>query len=190
MSLARGPVLFTGTVLFPFGLLGLLVNADLPRDQFADGTVGGESWLGIEVNGWTNFFALAGGGLLLFAAGWHTLARAAALIVGGAAAACAVISLIDGEDVLGLAAADWATSLGFGVVAGVLLIAALLPRREAATQPDVVAAPEPETAVAEPEPERVRVEQSTPLTKARPATTAVRRRRPGLRARMRQLTRR
>jgi len=227
MSLARGPVLFTGAVLFVFGLLGLLVNADLPRDQFADGTVVGESWLGIEVNGWTNFFALAGGGLLLFGAAQHTLARVTALLVGGAFAACCVIALIDGEDVLGLAAVNWATKLGFGVVAGVLLIAALLPRRERdvdlVADAPVATAAEPETRevvreepvvvreepvvgeepVAREEPvtrqETVRVEQSTPLVAqqggrgARPTTAPERttvRRRPGLGARLRKLTRR
>jgi hypothetical protein len=128
VSLARGPVLFAGAVLFAYGLLGFLTNSDLPRDQFADGTVQGQSWLGLEVNGWTCFFITAAGGLLLFGAATHLLARVMALIVGGLLAACCVIALIDGSDVLGLAAVNWATKVGFGAAAVYLLIAGLLPR--------------------------------------------------------------
>lgn len=142
-SLARGPVLLAGTILFAYGLLGFLTNSDLPRDQFADGTVQGESWLGLEVNGWTNFFICAMGGLLLFGAAEHLLARTMALLVGGISAACCVIAVIDGQDVLGLAAANWATKLGFGIAAVYLLIVALLPRtggrrRRTVVEPDEV----------------------------------------------------
>jgi hypothetical protein len=59
------------------------------------------------------------------------------LLVGLALAACAVIAVIDGQDVLGLAAANFWTKLGFAVAGGVLLVNALMPRttrrREVAT---------------------------------------------------------
>ena len=66
-------------------------------------------------------------GLLLFAAAQHLLARTMSLLVGLALGACAVIALIDG-DVLGLAAANGWTELGWGIAAAILLVTALLPR--------------------------------------------------------------
>jgi hypothetical protein len=186
MVARRTAVLFTGVVLFAFGLLGLLINADFPRGQFSAGTVGGESWLGFEVNGWTNFFALVGAGVLLLGGAYEASARIAAGIVGAAAAVCCVMAVGDGDDVLGLAAANAATKAGFGVVAAVLLVLALVPSRRRAAAP--VPPPAPEPAAAAPR-ESVVVEQSTPLTRlpARPTTP---RRRSGLGARLRHLTRR
>src|SRR3954453_8500165 len=129
-SLAKGPAMITGAILVAFGLTGLLQNADFPSASsgFPDGAVKGPSWLGIEVNGWTNFFAITAGALLLFGAAQHHLAKTMSLLVGLAMAACAIIAVIDGDDVLGLAAANTWTKLGFAVAAGVLLINALLPR--------------------------------------------------------------
>jgi hypothetical protein len=125
-SLARPPALIAGTILLAFGLGGFLVNADFPRD-FPSGTVHGESWLGFEINGWTCFFTATAGGLLLIGAAQHVLAKAISLLVALALGACAVIALIDG-DVLGLAAANGWTELGWGVASAVLLVTALLPR--------------------------------------------------------------
>jgi hypothetical protein len=131
MSLARGPILTIGAILLAFGLLGLLTNSDFPRDQATGGTVNGEHWLGIEVNGWTNFFSIAAGGLLLFAAGiGHAIAKTMAILVGLALAACCVIAVVDGHDVLGLAAANTWTKVAFGAAALASLLAALMPRRE------------------------------------------------------------
>lgn len=127
-SLAKGPALAVGTILLTFGLIGLLTNADFPRDTFADGNVDGESFLGIEVNGWTNFLLIAAGGLLLFGAAQHLLAKTMSLIVGLALGAAAVISIIDGNDVFGLAATNNATKLGLAIASAVLLVNALMPR--------------------------------------------------------------
>lgn len=129
-SLAKGPALLVGSILVAFGLTGLLKDATFPdfSASFPDGTVQGTSWLGIEVNGWTDFFAIAAGALLLFGAAQHHLAKAMSLIVGAALAACAVIAVIDGTDVLGLAAANTWTKLGFAVAGGAMLLNAMMPR--------------------------------------------------------------
>ena len=129
-SLAKGPAIITGAILVAFGLTGLLQNADFPSasSSFPDGLVNGERWLGVEVNGWTNFFAITAGALLLFGAAQHHLAKTMSLLVGLALAACAVIAIIDGHDVLGLAAANFWTKLGFAVAGGAMLVNALMPR--------------------------------------------------------------
>ena len=129
-SLAKGPALIAGSVLVVFGLAALLKNNDFPSfsAQFPDGTAQGTNFLGIEVNGWTAFFSITAGALLLFGAAQHHLAKMMSLLVGLALCACAVIAVIDGQDVLGLAAAnDW-TKLGFAVAGVVLLLNALMPR--------------------------------------------------------------
>jgi hypothetical protein len=129
-SLAKGPALVVGSILVAFGLTGLLHNADFPpaSSSFPDGTVQGTNWLGFEVNGWTNFFAITAGALLLFGAAQHHLAKTMSLLVGLALSACAVIATIDGEDVLGLAAANFWTKVGFGAAGVAMLINALMPR--------------------------------------------------------------
>src|SRR3954447_4806000 len=129
-SLAKGPALITGAILVAFGLTGLLHNADFPSASanFPDGLANGSNWLGFEVNGWTNWFCILAGALLLFGAAQHHLAKTMSLIVGLAMGAAAIIALTDGNDVLGLAAANGLTKLGFGVTAIVLLLNALMPR--------------------------------------------------------------
>jgi hypothetical protein len=129
-SLAKGPALIAGSLLVAFGLAGLLKNADFPSvsSSFPDGTVQGSNFLGFEVNGWTDFFAITAGALLLFGAAQHHLAKFMSLLVGLALAACAVIAIIDGQDVLGLAAANFWTKLGFAVAGGAMLLNALMPR--------------------------------------------------------------
>jgi hypothetical protein len=138
-SLAKGPALIAGSLLVAFGLAALLKNNDFPSfsASFPDGEAQGTNFLGFEVNGWTAFFAITAGALLLFGAAQHHLAKMMSLLVGLALAACAVIAVIDGQDVLGLAAANFWTKLGFAVAGGVLLVNALMPRttrrREVAT---------------------------------------------------------
>jgi hypothetical protein len=138
-SLAKGPALIAGAMLVAFGLAALLKNNDFPSFSagFPDGEVQGTNFLGFEVNGWTAFFSITAGALLLFGAAQHHLAKMMSLMVGLALAACAVIAIIDGQDVLGLAAANFWTKLGFAVAGGVLLVNALMPRttrrREVAT---------------------------------------------------------
>src|SRR3954469_21651004 len=130
-SLAKGPALLAGSLLVAFGLASLLKNNDFPSfsSSFPDADVQGTNFLGFEVNGWTAFFSITAGALLLFGAAQHHLAKMMSLIVGLALAACAVIAIIDGQDVLGLAAANFWTKLGFAGAGGLMLPNALMPRR-------------------------------------------------------------
>jgi hypothetical protein len=140
-SLAKGPALLAGSLLVAFGLASLLKNNDFPSfsSSFPNGDVQGTNFLGIEVNGWTAFFSITAGALLLFGAAQHHLAKMMSLLVGLALAACAVIAIIDGQDVLGLAAANFWTKVGFAVAGGLMLLNALMPRRT--RRREVMAAP-------------------------------------------------
>lgn len=130
VSLAKGPALVVGTILVVFGLAGLVQNNDFPSfsSAFPDGTAQGETLLGIEVNGWTGWLCIAAGALLLFGLAQHLVAKAMSLVVGLALAAAALFAVVDGEDVLGLAAANGATKLLFAVASVVLLVNVLMPR--------------------------------------------------------------
>ena len=131
-GLARGPAYIIGTILAVFGLILLLSGGDNPvnfaTDGFPDDDVAnGDKFIGFEWNGWTAWITIAAGVLLLFGAAQHALAKAFSLTIGLVLGACAVIALIDG-DVLGLAAANWATELGWGIAAVLLVLNVLAPR--------------------------------------------------------------
>jgi hypothetical protein len=153
-SLAKGPALIAGSLLVAFGLAALLKNNDFPSfsASFPDAEPQGTNFLGFEVNGWTAFFCITGGALLLFGAAQHHLAKMMSLIVGLALGACAVIAVIDGQDVLGLAAANFWTKVGWAIAAAVLLLNSLMPRRrrERVVADDAVAAPGERAVVDEP----------------------------------------
>lgn len=119
--------MIVGTILSVAGLALFLHAGDTPTGGFPDGSVTADKVLGFESNGWTAWITTAAGVLLLFGAAQHLLAKAMSLIVGLALAACAVIALIDG-DVLGLAAANWAVELGWGIAAVILLLNLFAPR--------------------------------------------------------------
>lgn len=127
-GLARGPALIIGAILAAFGLILFLKAGDTPTGGFPDADLGeGETFLGFETNGWTAWFTTAAGALLLFGAAQHLLAKGISLVVGLALGACALIALIDG-DVLGLAAANIWTELGWGIAAVLLVLNVLSPR--------------------------------------------------------------
>lgn len=127
-SLAKGPALVIGTILLAFGLAGMVENSTFPSGTFPDGDAQGSTFLGFEVNGYTNLLLAACGGLLLFGAVQHLLAKTMSVLTGVALAAATIIALIDGDDILGLAATNAATKLGMAIAAGALLLTALLPR--------------------------------------------------------------
>ena len=127
-GLARGPALIEGAILVAAGLILFLKVGDTPTNTFPDGTQNGPTFLGFETNGWTAWFTVAAGALLLFGAAQHLLAKTMSLVVGLALGACSVIALYDGDDVLGLAAANGPTKLAWGIAAAVLLVNVLLPR--------------------------------------------------------------
>jgi hypothetical protein len=132
VSLARGPALILGTILQVAGLYFLYKQHGFPPlSNFPNGNapVQGKVFFGIfGVNGWTGLFTAAAGGLLLFGAAQHLLAKTMSLIVGLALGAAAVIAVISGN-VLGLAAANNWTKLGWAVCAVILLFNTLIPRR-------------------------------------------------------------
>lgn len=129
-SAAKALPMIIGSILVAYGLTGLLKNAVFPHasSSFPNGSPQGSSWLGIEVNGWTNFFSITAGALLLFGLAQHHLAKTMSLLVGLALGACAIIALIS-DNVLGLAAANGWTELGWGIAAGLLALNMLAPRR-------------------------------------------------------------
>jgi hypothetical protein len=127
-SLAKGPVALLGTALLAYGLIGLIVANSFKTGNVPSGIVQGKSWLGPEVNGWSNFFHIALGGLLLFGALQHLLARTMALIVGLIFGAASVIALFDGSDVFAIMPANGWTKLLWGALSVALLIMSLLPR--------------------------------------------------------------
>jgi hypothetical protein len=131
-SLARGPAYVIGTILAAFGLILFL---QLASREFSFGTGGfpdadvksSDEFLGFEANAWTAWITTAAGVLLLFGAAQHALAKTFSLVVGLALGAAALIGFIDG-DVLGLAAANIPTELGWGIAAVILILNVLAPR--------------------------------------------------------------
>jgi len=128
ISLAKGPVGLIGLASLAFGVLGLIFGGQSFTSSPVDGTVNGESFLGVEGNGWTWVLFIAAGALLLFAAPLHWGAKTMALLVGLALGAASVIALFDGEDVFGIFAANGLTKLILGATSAALLILSLLPR--------------------------------------------------------------
>jgi hypothetical protein len=127
-SLAKGPVGIVGMLLLAYGITALIFGGRSFSTSPVDGTVNGETWLGLEVNGWSDLLFIGAGALLLFGAPLHWGAKTLSLVVGLALGAASVISLADGDDVFGIFAANGRTSLAWGVAAAVLLVLALLPR--------------------------------------------------------------
>jgi hypothetical protein len=135
-GLARGPALIIGTLLTAFGLALFLKNGATPNGGFPDGDINGPTFLGFETNGWTAWITTAAGALLLLGAAQHLFAKAMSLVVGLALLAAAIIGLVDG-DVLGIAAVNHWTELGWGI-AGALLLLNLFAPRERRRHRDVV----------------------------------------------------
>ena len=128
VSLAKGPVAIIGLALLAYGVTGLLFGGHGFTAHAVSGTVTGKSWLGLEGNGWTNLLFAGAGALLVFGAPLHWGAKSMSLIVGLALGAASVISLVDGDDVFGIFAANGLTKLVWGIAAAVLIVLSLLPR--------------------------------------------------------------
>jgi hypothetical protein len=128
VSLTSGPVAVAGLLLFAYGITGLVFGGGGFDTEAFDGTVVGETWLGIEGSGWTNLLFAAAGALLLVGSPSHWMAKGIALVVGLALAAAAVIAVIDGESVFGILAANGWTIVACGATSIVLLALSALPR--------------------------------------------------------------
>jgi uncharacterized membrane protein YfcA len=141
VSLSRGPAHILGAILLAAGLYFLYEQhrfpplANVPNGR---APVDGRVFFGIfGVNGWTGMGTAIAGGLLLFGSAQHHLAKATSLFVGVVAGVAAVIAAVSGN-VLGLAAANGWTELGWGACCVVLLANVLvpaLPRSTAAADP-------------------------------------------------------
>lgn len=142
VSLSRGPALLLGTILLAFGLYFLYRQATFPRwGNFPNGRapVMHHAFFGIfGINGFTGELTAIAGGLLLFGAAHHIAAKTMSLVVGAALGAAAIIAAISG-DVLGLAAANVWTEVGWGASAVILLLNALLPARRHVVETPVAA---------------------------------------------------
>jgi hypothetical protein len=128
VSLAKGPVGIIGVVLLAGGILGLLFGSTDFTTHAPNGDVTGETFLGIEGNGWTWLGFAAAGAILLVSAPLHWGAKTMALIVGVVMVAACVIAIIDGNDVFGVVAANRATMFVMGIAGIALLVLAMLPR--------------------------------------------------------------
>ena len=128
VSLAKGPVGIIGIILLAGGILGLLFGSTDFTTHAPDGDVSGGTWIGIEGNGWT-WVLLGGTGLVLvLSAPMHWSAKTMALLGGLVMTVACVLAIVDGNDALGIFAANRATMVVFGAAAVALLIVAMMPR--------------------------------------------------------------
>jgi hypothetical protein len=128
VSLAKGPVGLLGLAMIAWGVIHFLMGGNSFTASPPSGTVNGDTFLGLEGNGWTNLLWVAAGLLLAFGAPLHWAAKSMALIVGLVLGAASVISMVDGDDVFGIFAANGLTQLAWGAAAVALLLLALLPK--------------------------------------------------------------
>jgi hypothetical protein len=128
VSLAKGPVGIIGMILLAYGVTALVFGGRSFTTQALDGTVNGKTWLGLEVNGWSDLLFIGTGAALMFGSPLHWGAKSLSLVVGLVLAAAAAISWVDGDDVLGIFAANGRTTLVWAIAAAVLIVLALLPR--------------------------------------------------------------
>ncbi len=127
-SLAKGPAGLIGLALLAYGITALIFGGHSFAQHAPNGAVHGNSWLGLEVNGWSGLLFIAAGLLLLLAAPLHWGARGISLIVGLALGAAALIALANGDGTLGLFAANHLTELVWGAAAALLIVLSQLPR--------------------------------------------------------------
>lgn len=128
ISLAKGPIGLLGLLLLAYGISALLFGDRSFTAEPLDGAVSGETWLGIEVNGWSSLLFAAAGALLLLSAPLHWGAKATALTAGLALGAASLLAIGDGDDALGVFAANGLTKLVWGAAGVALLVLSLLPR--------------------------------------------------------------
>ena len=128
VSLAKGPVAIIGIAALALGILGFVFADRSFTFDFPSGTVEGDTFLGIEGNGWTWIMFAAAGLLLLLGSPIHWGAKSMAFIVGVALGVGALIALSDGNDVLGIIATNNWTKLIMGVAGAGLVLLSMMPR--------------------------------------------------------------
>jgi len=168
VSLAKGPVGLLGLLGLIYGISALIFGGHgFATQHVPSGAVHGQTWLGLEVNGWSNLLFIAAGLLLMFGAPLHWGAKGMSLIVGLGLAAAAVIAVIRGDGVFGLLAANGRTELVWGAAGALLILLSLLPR--VGGKPE--RREEPEPAASPRAPRRVTREPVTFTTEPGPAPT-------------------
>jgi hypothetical protein len=128
VSLAKGPVAIIGVAALALGILGFVFADRSFTFDFPSGTVEGDTFLGIEGNGWTWIMFAAAGLLLLLGSPIHWGAKSMAFIVGVALGVGALIALSDGNDVLGIIATNNWTKLLMGAAGAALVLLSMAPR--------------------------------------------------------------
>src|SRR3954449_7691197 len=128
VSLAKGPVAVIGIASLALGILGFIFADRSFNFDFPDGTVTGDTFLGIMGNGWTWCLFAAAGLLLLLGSPIHWGAKSMAFIVGVVMIVGALISLSDGDDILGIFATNNWTTLVMGAGGVALVVLSMMPR--------------------------------------------------------------
>ena len=128
ISLAKGPVAVLGFASLALGVLGFIFASRSFSFDAPSGTVSGTTFLGIEGNGWTWLAFAAAGLLLLLGSPIHWGAKSMAFIVGVVSVVGALISLSDGDDILGVVATNNWTTLIMGAGGAALIVLSMMPR--------------------------------------------------------------
>jgi hypothetical protein len=128
VSLAKGPIAILGLIGIIYGLSGLIFASHDFALNIPHGSVTGEHWIGLLVNGWSELLFVAAGVALLLFSPVHLGAKSMALLVGWVLIAAAVVAVIRGNGVFGIFAADKLTELIWAAAGVLLLILAWLPR--------------------------------------------------------------
>jgi hypothetical protein len=128
VSLAKGPVAIIGIAALALGILGFIFADRSFSFDFPSGTVEGDTFFGIEGNGWTWIMFAAAGLLLLLGSPIHWGAKSMAFIVGVTLGVGALIALSDGNDVLGIIATNNWTKLIMGAAGAALVLLSMAPR--------------------------------------------------------------
>src|SRR3954468_8077383 len=128
VSLAKGPVAIIGIASLALGILGFIFANQSFTFDAPSGTVQGDTFLGIEGNGWTWVMFAAAGLLLLLGAPIHWGAKSMAFIVGVVMIVGALIALSDGDDILGIIATNNWTKLIMGAAGAALVLLSMMPR--------------------------------------------------------------
>jgi hypothetical protein len=128
VSLAKGPVAIIGIAALALGILGFVFADRSFTFDFPSGTVEGDTFFGIEGNGWTWTLFAAAGLLLLLGSPIHWGAKSMAFIVGVGMVVGALIALSDGTDILGMFATNSWTKLIMGAAGAGLILLSMMPR--------------------------------------------------------------
>jgi hypothetical protein len=135
-----------------FGVLALIFGGNGFAMHAPHGAIGGDHFIGVQTNGWTDLLFIAAGVWLLMSAPSHWGAKFSALVAAVALGGAAVIADVRGNGVFGIFAANHRTEIVWGAAAIVLFLMALMPRvgrRPATTarpvEPEPVATDEPRT---------------------------------------------